>query len=273
MQLEQHASRWHDSRATQAAAVVLIFAALAAILSYFYASQLQEFWRGLTRVRPYLRTQVAPYVLTHEAERSLKPLSSFRECAANCREMIVLPAGEFMMGSPANERGRYSNEGPPHKVVLAHPFAVSRFEATFDDWDACAAHGDCDPRISDMGSGREKRPVMNIDWNDARSYAAWLSRVTGKSYRLLSEAEWEYAARAGTVTRYSWGRRSAAEMPIAQTAAASGMARRPRRSAHSLPTGSAFTICTAISGSGRMLSEQLRRSARRWLAKDGRRMQ
>ena len=127
MQLKQHASRWHYSRRTQAAAVVLVFAALAAILSYLYASQLQEFWRGLTRVRPDLRTQVAPYVLTHEAERSLKPLSSFRECAANCPEMIVLPAGEFMMGSPANEQGRYSNEGPPHKVVLANPFAVSRF--------------------------------------------------------------------------------------------------------------------------------------------------
>jgi formylglycine-generating enzyme required for sulfatase activity len=205
MQLEQHASRRQNGPRMQTAAVVLVFTALAAILAYLYASHLQEFWRGLTSVRPYLRAQVAPYVLTQEAERSLNPLSSFRECAANCPEMIVLPSGEFTMGSPGNERGRYSNEGPPHKVVFAKLFAVSRFEVTFDDWDACAAYGDCDPRISDMGWGRGRRPIMNIDWNDSRNYAAWLSRVTGKSYRLPSEAEWEYAARAGSVTAYFWG--------------------------------------------------------------------
>ena len=185
--------------------VALVFAALAGILGYLYGSQLQELWHTLTRVRPYLRAQVEPYVLTRDAERALKALNSFRECAASCPEMIVLPAGEFMMGSPPDERGRYSNEGPLHKVVFARPFAVSRFEVTFADWDACAAYGDCDPRISDAGWGRDRRPVMNIDWNDARRYVAWLSRVTGKSYRLLSEAEWEYAARAGTFSAYSWG--------------------------------------------------------------------
>src|SRR5262249_22763223 len=79
------------------------------------------------------------------------------------------------------------------------------FEVTFDEWDACVAYGDCEPPVSDSRFGRGRKPVINVTWDDAQRYAAWLSKMTGKLYRLLSEAEWEYAARAGTQTAYSWG--------------------------------------------------------------------
>ena len=83
--------------------------------------------------------------------------------------------------------------------------AVSKFELTFSEWDTCAAHGDCDPHVSASGWGRDRQPVFNVSWDDARRYVAWLSRITGKKYRLLSEAEYEYAARSGGQTRYPWG--------------------------------------------------------------------
>jgi formylglycine-generating enzyme required for sulfatase activity len=143
-------------------------------------------------------------VLTPERERALKTKDVFRECT-DCPEMIVVPAGEFMMGSPEDEKDRSSDEGPRHRVLIARPVAVARFELTFDEWDACAAHGDCDPHVSDSERGRGRQPVINVSWNDAQSYVEWLSRLTGQRYRLLTEAEWEYAARAGTTTVYYWG--------------------------------------------------------------------
>jgi formylglycine-generating enzyme required for sulfatase activity len=122
-------------------------------------------------------------------------------------EVMVVPAGEFMMGSPTTEKGRSLNEGPQHKVTIGHPFAVSKFDVTFADWDACVSVGGClkEGRANDEGWGRGKQPVIDVSWNDAKAYAAWLSMMTGKTYRLLTEAEWEYAARAGTTTPYFWG--------------------------------------------------------------------
>jgi formylglycine-generating enzyme required for sulfatase activity len=107
------------------------------------------------------------------------------------------------MGSPEGQGTE--DERPQHDVIIAKPFAASKFEVTFDEWDACVAYGDCNPEVSDSGWGRGRQPVINVSWNDAQRYVAWLSRMTGKPYRLLSEAEWEYAARAGAPTIYSWG--------------------------------------------------------------------
>jgi formylglycine-generating enzyme required for sulfatase activity len=146
-------------------------------------------------------------VLTTEKELALKPKDPpFKECT-NCPEMVVVPAGEFMMGSPETEKDRSDDEGPQHKVRIPKPFAVARFELTFDEWDACAAHGNCDPHVSTGGWGRGRQPVINVSWDAAQRYVEWLSRVTGQSYRLLTEAEWEYAARARTTTAYYWGDR------------------------------------------------------------------
>jgi formylglycine-generating enzyme required for sulfatase activity len=126
-------------------------------------------------------------------------LSEFKDCE-ECPQMVVIPAGEFTMGSPPSEL----NAEAQHRVTIAAPFAVSKFEITFDDWDLCDKEGGCrGDRYN--GWGREKRPAIHISWADAKAYVNWLSGKTGKSYRLLSEAEWEYAARAGTITRFAFG--------------------------------------------------------------------
>jgi formylglycine-generating enzyme required for sulfatase activity len=117
--------------------------------------------------------------------------------------MIVIPAGSFPMGSPATEKDRY-DEGPQHLVTIAKPFAVSKFEVTFADWDACVSVGGC-PQVGDSGFGQGTRPVINVSWGEAQQYVAWFSKMTGRPYRLLTEAEWEYAARAGKTTAYFWG--------------------------------------------------------------------
>ena len=127
---------------------------------------------------------------------------TFKDCA-ECPEMVRLPAGEFMMGSPTSEM--YRGAETQHRVTIK-PFALSKYEITFDEWDACAADGGCggyQPMDNDWGRG--KNPVINVSWADAKSYVEWLARKTGKPYRLPSEAEWEYAARAGTATAFFFG--------------------------------------------------------------------
>jgi formylglycine-generating enzyme required for sulfatase activity len=120
-----------------------------------------------------------------------------------------VPAGRFMMGSPSNEVGRGINEDPQHEVLIRQPFAVSKFELTIDEWNACVANGGCKQKVDDLFWavlwGRIQRPAIDMSWDDAKQYVAWIALQTGKPYRLLSEAEWEYAARAGTQTAYSWG--------------------------------------------------------------------
>lgn len=129
----------------------------------------------------------------------LKPGTNFRDCD-ECPELIVLPAGEFRMGS--NEA---DFEKPEHRVTIRKPIAIGRHEVRFVEWDACVAAGGCKHRPDDLGKGRGERPVTNVSWDDVKAYLGWLSQKTGEKYRLPSEAEWEYAARAGTTTRYWWG--------------------------------------------------------------------
>jgi formylglycine-generating enzyme required for sulfatase activity len=144
-------------------------------------------------------------LLSPARERTLQPKESFKECA-NCPVMVVIPAGSFTMGSPETELGRKDNESPQHKITFVQKFAVGRFSVTFDEWDACVADGGCHGYSPpDQGWGRGRRPVINVSWNEAQAYLAWLSRKTGKTYRLLSEAEREYVTRAGTITPFWWG--------------------------------------------------------------------
>ncbi len=119
-------------------------------------------------------------------------------------EMIVLPGGVFSMGSLRDEPERHASERPRHEVLIA-PFALGKTEVTFAQYDAFV-EATAQRKPSDSGWGRGDRPVINVSWNDALAYTAWLSKETGETYRLPSEAEWEYAARAGMQTQFWTGR-------------------------------------------------------------------
>jgi formylglycine-generating enzyme required for sulfatase activity len=156
-------------------------------------------------------------------ERALKAGDAFVECAL-CPEMIVIPAGEFMMGSPEDEKDRDDSEGPRHRVTIAKSFALGKFELTVEQFAAFADETRYDTgNVCDVwqdgkfderpgNSWRKpnfpqtgKHPAPCLSWDDAKAYLAWLSRKTGRSYRLPTEAEWEYAARAGATTRFHFG--------------------------------------------------------------------
>jgi len=143
--------------------------------------------------------------LTPEIEQALQPKDSFKECD-NCPEMVVVPKGSFVMGTPATEVDRYKGEDPLHRVSFARPFAVGRFTISFDEWDACLADGGCDGnRGDDHEFGRGRMPAQGISFDAAKSYLAWLSRKVGRTYRLPSESEREYFTRAGTTTAFWFG--------------------------------------------------------------------
>jgi formylglycine-generating enzyme required for sulfatase activity len=190
----------------QATIYVLLIGAIVGLVGWINHSEIRLLWRSWTVTLPYMLTQVRPYVLPVAKERALTPGNSFKECVSDCPDMIVVPAGSFMMGSLATEQGHQVNEGPQHKVTIAAPFAVSKLEVTFADWDACVSGGGCgEYKPNDQGWGHGQQPVINVNLRDAQQYAAWLSQVTGKTYRLLTESEYEYAARAGSQTIYPWG--------------------------------------------------------------------
>jgi formylglycine-generating enzyme required for sulfatase activity len=128
------------------------------------------------------------------------PGEIFKDCT-DCPELVVVPSGDFVMGSNDTPY-----EKPEHPVVIRNPFAIGRHEVTFAEWDQCADAGACKHRPDDHGWGRGDHPVINVSWDDAKLYIAWLSQRTGQRYRLPTEAEWEYAARAGTRSPFWWGR-------------------------------------------------------------------
>jgi formylglycine-generating enzyme required for sulfatase activity len=117
--------------------------------------------------------------------------------------MVAIPPGSFTMGSPAGIGN--DDERPRRRVTIAQPFALGRFEVTHAQWAACVAGGGCTLTPDDNGWGRGSQPVTNVSYDDIQGYLAWLAKVTGKPYRLPSEAEWEYAARAGSDAPYPWG--------------------------------------------------------------------
>jgi formylglycine-generating enzyme required for sulfatase activity len=202
-QRSESAARRRSQRAL-AVIYAMLVAIILALVGWINQKSLMKQWNWYATMRPYMVANVRPYVLSRDAEQKLAPFATFRECAEHCPQMVILPAGTFTMGSLANEKGRSENEGPQHQVTLAEPFAVAKFDVTFADWDACVSVGGCDP-VSDSGMGRGSKPVVNVSWDDAQQYVKWFSTMTGQHYRLLSESEWEYAARAGTTTAYPWG--------------------------------------------------------------------
>ena len=148
----------------------------------------------------------------------LGPGQRFQDCP-DCPEMVVVPPGSFLMGSAPSEDQRRLNEGPQRRVTIPGPFAVGVYEVTFLQWDACVRGGGCRGyRPDDEGWGRGALPVTNVSWEDAQAYVAWLSEEAGAEYRLPSEAQWQYAARAGTRTARYWGESDAEQCRYANGA-------------------------------------------------------
>lgn len=156
--------------------------------------------RRLTGMRPTISGSVAAAADGYPVAIGQR----FRDCPA-CPELVVLPSGRFVMGSPVGEEGRDPDEGPQREVQVRSPLAIAVLEVTFAEWDACVADRMCTHRPTDEGWGRGSRPVINVSWADTQVFVAWLTRRSGRVYRLLTEAEWEYAARAGSQAAFPYG--------------------------------------------------------------------
>ena len=199
-------------RAIQGVAAALVLTTIAGISAYTYEAEIRREWARMTAFSPLPNDQLA----------GLDDGAAFRECAEEipCPEMVMIPAGRFVMGGNVDP----SPAELPRRRVNMERFAVGKFEITHDQWDYCVslthkrqarrfdddgvAFG-CEP-VGDRGFGRGDRPVINVTWKQAKGYVRWLNyMITGLDgehpYRLLSETEWEYAARGGTRDVYSWG--------------------------------------------------------------------
>ena len=156
--------------------------------------------RGLTTNPPADRPPPPPAgSVVAQKETAPEPGELFRDCR-DCPELVVVPPGDFVMGSSDSPY-----EKPERTISIKRPFAIGRREVTFAEWDQCADAGPCKYKPDDHGWGRGDRPAINVSWDDAKLFVGWLSQKTGQKYRLPSEAEWEYAARAGTRTPFWWG--------------------------------------------------------------------
>src|SRR5262249_46918719 len=154
-------------RLALASTFTFMAATIIGLIGWINQEYIKQQWRWYTTQRPFLAANVGPYVLAPAAERALKPdpNKSFRECGPRaqgkdyCPDMIVVPAGSFTMGSPTTEKGHSAIEEPQHMVTFAKSFAVSKYELTFDEWDACVSYGDCPLGVSDSGFGRGQQPA------------------------------------------------------------------------------------------------------------------
>ncbi len=184
-------------RRAQSAIYALLLSIIIGLLAFINQKTLFEMYLW--------RVEMGPTILSGHQERRLAenaaPEAGFAECKNGCPEMVVVPAGVFMMGWATDPSGKPAKQRP---VSIAKPFAVSRTEITFAQWEMCVRAGSC-PEISDNNWGRGDRPVIFVSWDEANQYAVWLSRLSGKKYRLLTGKEWEYAARAGSYERFSFG--------------------------------------------------------------------
>ena len=189
----QHALQWLSTRRHG-----LLAAPMLPALSMTYVIEL---WMGsATKIMVFL----VLFALTGCMTTSVPGVGQrFRDCA-ECPEMVVVPSGSFLMGVPESEEGSEDDERPVHAVAV-QSFAAGVYEVTFAEWDACVAGGGCVGRQRDEGWGRGRRPVINVSWHHAQLYVQWLSGRTGRRYRLLSESEWEYVARAGTTGPFHTG--------------------------------------------------------------------
>ncbi len=150
-------------------------------------------------VYPQIPPRDIPRAQIPAPAQKLKPGDVFRDCP-QCPDLVVVPPGIFVMGSEKHKR-----EGPTRVIRVRRPFAIGRFEVTRDEWLLCVAAGACNHTPDDHGWGTERMPVINVDHRMVHNYTNWLSTVTGQTYRLPSEAEWEYAARAGSKKNYWFG--------------------------------------------------------------------
>ncbi len=162
-------------------------------IGYVYAPLLEK------PATPVAETPPPPKQPPSPPQRTVSSSGSFKDCS-ECPEMVSLPAGTFIMG---DDKGDLS-EKPAHKVTIKKAFAIGKYEVTVGEWNSCVNAGACRP-TSDEVQNIDDMPVRDISWSDATDYVNWLSKTTKQNYRLPTEAEWEYAARAGTSTTYWWG--------------------------------------------------------------------
>jgi formylglycine-generating enzyme required for sulfatase activity len=198
-------------RISQGAAYGSLMAIIIGLVGWINQPFIEAQWRWWTSERQFVSRDIWPFVLKPAAEQVLKPGETFRECAPEqpgadyCPDMVVIPSGQFVMGSSLIDNNGYDNERPQHTVSIANSFATSKFEVTFAEWEACVDGGGCGGYRPTEDWGGGKQPVIYVSWDDAKQYVGWLSKMTGQTYRLMTEAEYEYATRAHTETIYPWG--------------------------------------------------------------------